>query len=133
MNPVGNFAFVKRIVPVLATCLALSACSTSSDDLAEKGPMATPQVVTVIDGVPVNSGETGPRRTGAYPGFEKPLTSAALQMTDDEALSQEARLSALAKARKSGSISEAEYQRRAKALRDLAAQHGQQTMDEIAN
>lgn len=133
MNPVGNFALVERIVPVLAICLALAACGTSGGDLAEKGPMATPQVVTVIEGVPPSAGEKGPRNTGAYPGFERPLTSAALQMTDDEAVSQEARLSALGKARKSGSISEAEYQRRAKALRDLAAQHGQQTMDEIAN
>nr|WP_225166427.1 hypothetical protein [Ensifer sp. IC4062] len=45
----------------------------------------------------------------------------------------QSRLTALAAARQSGSISEAEYQRRLKELQLLAEQHGDDTLKQIAN
>lgn len=54
-----------------------------------------------------------------YPDFSKPLTSAMPQMSDEEAANQQAQLSALAARRKSGAISEAEYNRRVAELRKL--------------
>lgn len=131
MGPVGNPVFPQRVALALGLCLALAACSKTGEPVAE-GPIATPPSVTVVTGVPAESGEKGPRNTGAYPDFSRPLTSANLQMTDEEATGQQAKLTALASARKAGTISEAEYRRRAAALRNLASQHGQQTIDEIA-
>ena len=131
MGPVGNPVFPQRFALALGLCFALAACSKTGEPVAE-GPIATPPSVTVVTGVPAESGEKGPRKTGAYPDFSRPLTSANLQMTDEEATGQQAKLTALASARKAGTISEAEYRRRAAALRNLASQHGQQTVDEIA-
>lgn len=54
-------------------------------------------------------------------------------MTEEEAVSMQSRLTALATARQSGSISEAEYQRRLKELQLLAEQHGADTLKQIAN
>ena len=57
-----------------------------------------------------------------YPDFSKPLTSAMPQMSNEEADKQEAQLSHLAAQRKSGAISEAEYNRRVEELRKLNRQ-----------
>ena len=57
-----------------------------------------------------------------YPDFSKPLTSAMPQMSNEEAAKQEAQLSRLAAQRKSGAISEAEYNRRVEELRKLNKQ-----------
>ncbi|ASY56287.1 hypothetical protein SS05631_c13430 [Sinorhizobium sp. CCBAU 05631] len=55
------------------------------------------------------------------------------QMTDDEAVNMQGRLTALAAQRRSGAISEAEYQRRLKELQLLAEQHGPQALKQIEN
>lgn len=131
MNPVANLALLARAVLVAATGAALAGCA--SDNVGtEAGPMATPQVVTVVPGVPSGPAATGPQNTGYYPGFSQPLTSAALQMTDAEAAAQQQQLSALAAARRGGAVSEAEYRRREAELRRLATQHGQDTLSEIS-
>lgn len=132
MIPVETPALARRALLVAAFGAALAGCA--SDNVGtEKGPVATPQVVTVVPGVPGGPGATGPQKTGYYPGFSQPLTSANLQMTDEEAAAQQSRLSALGAARRAGTISEAEYKRREAELRRLAAQHGQDTLSEIAN
>ncbi|ASY62860.1 hypothetical protein SJ05684_c14060 [Sinorhizobium sojae CCBAU 05684] len=69
----------------------------------------------------------------SYPSVYGQRPAATGQMTDEEALNQEERLTALAAQRNSGSISEAEYQRRLKELRALAEQHGAETLKQIEN
>lgn len=86
---------------VIGAGFALPGCSTSSADKE----MAADQ--------PQDA------RSDVYPDFSKPLTSAMPQMSDEEAARQEAQLSALAGQRKSGAISEAEYNRRVEELRKL--------------
>ncbi|MCY1744648.1 SHOCT domain-containing protein [Ensifer sp. SL37] len=68
-----------------------------------------------------------------YPSVYGQKPAATTQMTNDEAASMQARLSSLGAARKSGAISEAEYQRRLKEMRALAEQHGADTLKEIQN
>lgn len=69
----------------------------------------------------------------SYPTVYGQRTAATEQMTSDEAASMQERLTALASQRSSGSISEAEYQRRLKELRSLAEQHGADTLKQIEN
>lgn len=68
-----------------------------------------------------------------YPSVYGQKPAAAAQMTEEEAVSMQSRLTALASARQSGSISEAEYQRRLKELQSLAEQHGADTLKQITN
>jgi uncharacterized protein YqfA (UPF0365 family) len=89
------------LVPVLLT----TACSQSSK---------TEEVML--------SGDAPVAEDAKYPDFSKPLTSAMDQMTDEQAKAQQAQLAGLAARRKSGAISEAEYQRRVKEMRALRAQ-----------
>lgn len=63
-----------------------------------------------------------PASADKYPDFSQPLDSAMAQMTDEEAVRQEAQLSALARQRQAGTISAAEYRRRVEALRVLGRQ-----------
>ncbi|MCA1494622.1 hypothetical protein [Sinorhizobium alkalisoli] len=69
----------------------------------------------------------------SYPSVYGQKPAAMGQMTDEEALNQQERLTALAAQRRSGSISEAEYQRRLKEMRALAEQHGADTLKQIEN
>ncbi|MCX8997591.1 hypothetical protein NOF55_10780 [Rhizobiaceae bacterium BDR2-2] len=132
MKPVGNLALAVRAAAVAAICAAAAGCASNNVG-TESGPMATPQVVTVVPGVPSGPAPTGPQKTGYYPGFAEPLTSAALQMTNEEAATQQQQLSALGAARRRGAISEAEYRRRQEELRRLATQHGEDTLNQITN
>ena len=74
-----------------------------------------------------------PIAADTYPVIEGKLPAANVQMSNDEAAQLSARLSALSGKRKSGEISEAEYQRRLKELQALAANHGADTLKEIQN
>ncbi len=130
MNPVAHSTLTARLALAAALCAALAGCA-SDNAATSAGPMATPQVVTVVPGTPSGPAATGPQNTGYYPGFSKPLTSASLQMTEEEAAAQQKQLSALGAARTRGAISEAEYRRREAALRKLAATHGSETLAEI--
>ncbi|MCB1444903.1 MAG: hypothetical protein KDJ87_03630 [Rhizobiaceae bacterium] len=66
-----------------------------------------------------------PAPADEYPDFSRPLESAMPQMSDQEAAQQERQLSALARQRRSGAISEAEYRRRVRELRLLGQQASQ--------
>jgi hypothetical protein len=94
-----------RRLAILAPVLLTTACSQSyrSDEVLLSGD----------EPVPGNA---------RYPDFSKPLSSAMDQMTDEQARAQQAQLAGLAARRKSGAISEAEYQRRVKEMRALRAQ-----------
>ena len=60
-----------------------------------------------------------PVQADRYPDFSKPLDSAMPQMSDQEAARIETQLSALARQRRSGAVSEAEYWRRVRELQAL--------------
>ena len=68
-----------------------------------------------------------------YPSVYGQRTAATQQMTDEEAVNQQEQLTALASQRRSGQISEAEYQRRLKELQTLAEQHGADALRQIEN
>ncbi|MFC3162660.1 hypothetical protein [Ciceribacter thiooxidans] len=109
----------------LAGALGVAAgCSSTGGQTAAAGPRSSVLDVTVSDGA--RSPQTPALGTSpdGYPDFSQPLTAASVQMSDEEAVALQAKLSALASARKSGTISEAEYQRRVEELRKLAAEHG---------
>ncbi len=111
--------------PALACALGLATgCSSTGGQTTATEPRSSVLDVTVSD-------EARSPRTPAlgtspdgYPDFSQPLTAASVQMSDEEAVALQAKLSALASARKAGTISEAEYQRRVEELRKLAAEHG---------
>ena len=91
---------------LIATATALAGCSQSTKGDASVQPT-----------------EHRPAPSDKYPDFSKPLDSAMPQMTDEEAARMETQLSALARQRRNGGISEAEYWRRVRelqALRDRA-------------
>ncbi len=74
-----------------------------------------------------------PIAADVYPVIEGKRPAASVQMSNEDAANQEARLTALSRARSSGQISDAEYQRRLKELQALAANHGADTLKEIQN
>ena len=98
--------------------LALAGCSSTAVD-------EPPSMYSATMAKPVP--------TDVYPVIEGKLPAASTQMSNEEAASQSARLTALGNARSSGQISEAEYQRRLKELQLLAANHGADTLKQIQN
>jgi hypothetical protein len=68
-----------------------------------------------------------------YPSVYGQRTAATEQLTDEEAVNMQGRLTALAGQRRSGQISEAEYQRRLKELQTLAERHGADALKQIEN
>ncbi|MGV3553055.1 SHOCT domain-containing protein [Rhizobium sp.] len=99
MPPASLRLYHLAALPLVLFAAGCSSTSTSGDVLANDRPRPAP-----VD---------------KYPGFSKPLESAMAQMTDEEAVRQERQLSALARQRQSGGISEAEYRRRVAELRRL--------------
>lgn len=95
----GLMTSLRRFAAGTTILFALSGCMSSDLD---SGP------------------QPGVNATGTYPSLGKPLQSATAQMSDAEAASMGRHLEGLAKARKGGAISEAEYQRRLAALNALA-------------
>lgn len=107
------FAALAASATIVAGCTSSSAVSGRSSDYTQT--MARPIAADT------------------YPVIEGKLPAANVQMSNDEAAQLSARLSALSGKRKSGEISEAEYQRRLKELQALAANHGADTLKEIQN
>ncbi len=133
----GDSTQETKSMPVRALCVALVAtlagCAASRQgEVAQTEGTPSPVVTVSRDAAPMPT-ETGPRRTGVYPTFAKPLTAANVQMSDAEAANIEGQMRALTAAKRAGNVSEAEYQRRLAELRKLAQQHGQDTLSEIAN
>lgn len=124
---------VMRILAVaapVAMAAALSGCA--SDGPSRQAPV-------VIYGSPDESSPDydmpsgGPKNTGTYPTFGKPLRAATRQMGAEEVNANRAEMEAIAAARASGQISEAEYQARLAEMRRLAAEHGADAVKEIEN
>lgn len=91
---------------LLVACLAgLTACTQSTNEEAA-----------------LLSGDSPVPRDAKYPDFSKPLTSAMDQMSDEDARKMDMELAGLARQRRSGAISEAEYERRVAEMRKLKAE-----------
>lgn len=97
---------------MVAATLALASCASS-----ETGSTAT-----------VNAGAN---RTDVYPDITAIVSAETQQMSDEEAASYSARLTALSSRRRSGAISEAEYRRQLAELQALRDGHGKATLSEI--
>lgn len=95
-------------------------------------PAATGLEVTVEDADQPQPAAPRPTYADGYPSFAGSLNAANVQMTNEEAQALQFRLTALSKARKAGTISEAEYQAKLAELRKLAAEHGADTQALIA-
>lgn len=93
---------LKNLIAMTVFSVGLAACSSSSRTEATLQP---------ADHRPVQSDK--------YPDFSKPLDSAMPQMTDEDAARMETQLSALARQRRAGTVSEAEYRRRVAELQAL--------------
>lgn len=116
----------------LAGLPLLTACTGNTLALDDGIPNTPPPAVIVQTSSAPQPGPAGARNTGTYPSLSPTLRAAAEQIEDDDYANAESRLAALARARSSGSISQAEYDRRVAEYRDLAAGHGAQTEADIA-
>ncbi|MBV2185369.1 MAG: SHOCT domain-containing protein [Rhizobium sp.] len=115
---------------MLGLVAVLAGCTTPAGTSAEATGRAASLEVTVAD--PDAPSAEPSRSPDGYPDFSGSLTAANVQMGNKEAAELQAKLSALGAARKAGTISEAEYQRRLLELRKLAAEHGQDAQAQIA-
>lgn len=119
----------KPLVAGLVLCV-LAGCTTPAGSNTQAARRAASLDVTVAD--PDMPSAEPSRSPDGYPDFSGSLTAANVQMGNEEAAELQAKLSALGAARKAGTISEAEYQRRLLELRKLAAEHGQDAQAQIA-
>jgi hypothetical protein len=121
------------VVALLAALPLLAACNSNSFALDDGIPNTPPPAVIVKSSGGANPGPVTRRDTGAYPTFDRTLTAANEQIEDADYEKSEPRLAALARQRRNGSISEAEYQRRVVEYRKLAAEHGNDALRDIAD
>lgn len=112
--------------------LAASGCQSAPETAAATTPTASALEVTVDDADAPEQASPRPTSPDGYPNFGGSLNAANVQMNNEEAAALQQQLTALSKARMSGTISEAEYQRKLAELRKLAAQHGAETQAQIA-
>jgi len=94
---------LEKLIALAVFSIGLAGCSS---------PSRTDVTLQPVDHRPVQSDK--------YPDFSKPLDSAMPQMTDADAAQMETQLSALARQRRAGTVSEAEYRRRVAELQALA-------------
>ncbi|PZU84275.1 MAG: hypothetical protein DI528_14750 [Shinella sp.] len=114
-----------------AAIILLSGCtSTKGKAVAASSTPASLEVTVDDPDAPVGPTVSSTTPDG-YPDFSGSLTAASVQMSNEEAGDLQRKLSSLGAARRSGAISEAEYQRRVQELRKLAAEHGAETQAQI--
>jgi hypothetical protein len=121
---------------VIAAFVALMAgTGCQSTQPSTPAPTTVPAALEVNVEDPDNPEAAAARPTypDGYPNFAGSLSAASVQMSNEEASALQAQLTSLGAARKSGAITEAEYQSRIAELRRLAAQHGAETQAQIAN
>lgn len=120
---------------VLGTLPLLTGCNSADKAFAlDDGiPNTPPPAVIVQSNTAPPPGRVTIRNTGTYPTFDPTLSAAAEQIEDEDYNRTEPRLAALARARRSGSISEAEYQRRVSEYRRLGADHAKNAQADIAS
>jgi|GEM_PF-1580963 hypothetical protein len=131
-------SILRRWAPVAAMPAAMlllgaasSGCTSDRHTRDVTVPQSPTAEVTVRDAdEPEEVASVGP---DGYPTFAAPLTAANSQLTNEEAAAISGKLSALSRARREGTVSEAEYQRQLQALRKLAAEHGVDAAAAIGN
>ncbi len=122
--------FLSVLAPLAALPL-LASCDSKTFALDDGIPnTAPPAVIAQANAAPAPA-PIAMKNTGTYPTFDRTLVAANEQIEDSDYNKTEPRMAALARARKSGSISEAEYQRRVAEYRKLAAEHGNDALNGI--
>lgn len=119
------------ILPLILAVFLASGCQSTAT--SETPAVVSALEVTVEDPDSPDASTTQATSRDGYPSFAGSLNAANVQMSNEEAQSLQAELTALGTARASGALTEAEYQRRLAALRKLADQHGQETLSQIEN
>ncbi len=102
----------------------MSGCNSNSFALDDGIPNTPPPAVITQTRTAPPPGPIVKRDTGTYPTFDYTLRAANEQIEDADYQKTEPRMASLARARKAGTISEAEYQRRVVEYRKLATDHG---------
>ena len=120
MTKSGTKAMIRMATAMGMAGLALAVAGCSSTRAPEE-----PSIYSATMARPIPA--------DVYPVIEGKRPAANAQMSNEEAATLSARLSALGSARASGRISEAEYQRRLKELRLLASNHSSDTLKQIQN
>lgn len=110
----------------------IAGCNSKSFALDDGIPNTPPPAVITQSNATPPPGPVVLRKTGTYPVLGYTLKAANEQIEDADYEKAEPRMAALAKARRSGSISEAEYKRRVAEYRKLAADHGADAQADIA-
>ncbi|MCO6185949.1 SHOCT domain-containing protein [Rhizobium sp. L1K21] len=113
------FGRLSCVMSSLALTLGLLAGCTSTEDVLGTA-------TTGVDGNTV-------RMTGTYPSLGDPLEAANAQLSDEEAAALGGKLEALASARQGLTTSNADYQKRAAALKKLGQEHGAAAANDIEN
>jgi hypothetical protein len=116
----------------LAALPLLASCNSKSFALDDGIPNTAPPAVIAQTAVAQPPGPVTKKDTGTYPTFDKTLVAANEQIEDADYQKTEPKMASLARARKSGTISEAEYQRRVAEYRKLAADHGNDALGTIS-
>jgi hypothetical protein len=134
---IGHIATFTRTAAICAAAaamaFALAGCNKTAEEkqaFAQRMAAPTAVVMPASKGEAVEGGLAKEPGDG-YPTFGAPLTAANVQMSDEQAAELQHQLTALGAKRQAGTISEAEYQRRVAEMRELAAQHGAETLSEI--
>lgn len=120
------------LLTAVAALPGLSGCNSKSFALDDGIPNTPPPAVIVQSKTAPAPHALAKRDTGTYPTFDRTLTAANEQIEDADYQKSEPRLAALARARKNGTISEAEYNRRVAEYRKLAAEHGKDALAAIS-
>lgn len=116
----------------LACVPLIAGCNSKSFALDDGIPNTPPPAVIVQSKTAPAPGPITLRNTGTYPVLDYRLKAAAEQIEDADYQKTEPRMAGLAWARRNGSISEAEYQRRVAEYRKLAADHGKDALSDIS-
>jgi hypothetical protein len=116
----------------LAVLPLLASCTSKSFALDDGVPNTAPPAVIAQANSAPPPGPMVKKDTGTYPTFARTLVAANEQIEDTDYQKTEPKMAGLARARKSGSISEAEYQRRVAAYRKLASDHGTDALNSIS-
>ena len=119
----SNFAGLQtnsiKLAALLFAGVSLASCQTQQNP----EPVVRQQPTAVIVGPqPVSTTPTKLRSTNTYPTFDRQLTAAGTQMSEEEAKEMQANLSGLPGRRAGAAVSQAEYNRRVQELRQIATE-----------
>ena len=120
------------VLAPLAVLPALASCNSQSFALDDGIPNTAPPAVISQSSSERAPGPLVKKDTGTYPTFDRTLVAANEQIEDEDYNKTEPRMAALARARRDGSISEAEYRKRVAEYRKLASEHGTDALSDIS-